>query len=88
MITVTHRRYVPYSHAHYAGNLVDGDAAGAEQVCASFGRPLPSKDGKVMVELERGDGDLVRRLSAGGKPVAKLPPRDFCRAPGLRRETN
>ena len=24
MITVTHRRYVPYSHAHYAGHLVDG----------------------------------------------------------------
>jgi 3-aminobutyryl-CoA ammonia-lyase len=24
MITVTHRKYVPYSHAHYAGNLVDG----------------------------------------------------------------
>ena len=23
-IQVTHRRYVPYSHAHYAGNLVDG----------------------------------------------------------------
>ena len=22
--TVTQRRYVPYSHAHYAGNLVDG----------------------------------------------------------------
>jgi len=22
--TVAHRRYVPYSHAHYAGNLVDG----------------------------------------------------------------
>src|SRR3954454_5336491 len=21
---VTHRRYVPYSHAHYAGNLLDG----------------------------------------------------------------
>ena len=21
---VMHRRYVPYSHAHYAGNLVDG----------------------------------------------------------------
>jgi 3-aminobutyryl-CoA ammonia-lyase len=21
---VTHRRYVPYAHAHYAGNLVDG----------------------------------------------------------------
>ncbi|GGL09521.1 hotdog domain-containing protein [Mangrovihabitans endophyticus] len=24
MITVTHRRYVPYAHAHYAGHLVDG----------------------------------------------------------------
>jgi 3-aminobutyryl-CoA ammonia-lyase len=23
-LTVVHRRYVPYSHAHYAGNLVDG----------------------------------------------------------------
>jgi 3-aminobutyryl-CoA ammonia-lyase len=23
-LKVTHRRYVPYSHAHYAGNLVDG----------------------------------------------------------------
>ncbi len=22
--TVIHRRYVPYAHAHYAGNLVDG----------------------------------------------------------------
>ena len=23
-LTVTHRRYVPYTHAHYAGDLVDG----------------------------------------------------------------
>jgi 3-aminobutyryl-CoA ammonia-lyase len=23
-LKVTHRRYVPYAHAHYAGNLVDG----------------------------------------------------------------
>ena len=23
-LSVTHRRYVPYAHAHYAGNLVDG----------------------------------------------------------------
>ncbi|XRQ15491.1 hotdog fold domain-containing protein [Actinomadura welshii] len=23
-LTVTHRRYIPYSHAHYAGDLVDG----------------------------------------------------------------
>jgi 3-aminobutyryl-CoA ammonia-lyase len=23
-LSISHRRYVPYSHAHYAGNLVDG----------------------------------------------------------------
>jgi 3-aminobutyryl-CoA ammonia-lyase len=23
-LTVTHRRYVPYAHAHYGGHLVDG----------------------------------------------------------------
>jgi 3-aminobutyryl-CoA ammonia-lyase len=23
-MSVTHRRYVPYAHAHYGGNLVDG----------------------------------------------------------------
>lgn len=23
-LSVSHRRYVPYSHSHYAGNLVDG----------------------------------------------------------------
>ncbi|ROT29573.1 hotdog domain-containing protein [Micromonospora sp. HM5-17] len=23
-LSVTHRRYVPYGHAHYAGNLIDG----------------------------------------------------------------
>jgi 3-aminobutyryl-CoA ammonia-lyase len=23
-LAVTHRRYIPYSHAHYGGNLVDG----------------------------------------------------------------
>jgi 3-aminobutyryl-CoA ammonia-lyase len=23
-LVVTHRRYVPYAHAHYGGNLVDG----------------------------------------------------------------
>ncbi len=26
-LVVTHRRYVPYSHAHYGGNLVDGASA-------------------------------------------------------------
>ena len=23
-LTITHRRYVPYAHAHYGGSLVDG----------------------------------------------------------------
>ena len=27
-LVVTHRRYVPYSHAHYGGSLVDGAYAG------------------------------------------------------------
>ena len=42
---VTHRRYVPYSHAHYGGNLVDG-----AYVLALFG--------DVATELSiRTDGD-------------------------------
>jgi 3-aminobutyryl-CoA ammonia-lyase len=44
-LSVTHRRYVPYSHAHYAGNLVDG-----AYVLAMFG--------DVATELSiRTDGD-------------------------------
>ena len=44
-MTVTHRRYVPYSHAHYAGNLVDGAYS-----LAAFG--------DVATEMcIRGDGD-------------------------------
>jgi len=44
-LTVTHRRYVPYSHAHYGGNLVDG-----AYVLAMFG--------DVATELSiRTDGD-------------------------------
>jgi 3-aminobutyryl-CoA ammonia-lyase len=44
-LTVTHRRYVPYSHAHYGGSLVDG-----AYVLGLFG--------DVATELcIRGDGD-------------------------------
>jgi 3-aminobutyryl-CoA ammonia-lyase len=44
-LSVTHRRYVPYSHAHYAGNLVDG----------AYGLGL---FGDVATELSiRSDGD-------------------------------
>lgn len=44
-LTVTHRRYVPYTHAHYAGSLVDG-----AYVLCMFG--------DVATEVcMRGDGD-------------------------------
>jgi 3-aminobutyryl-CoA ammonia-lyase len=54
--SVTHRRYVPYSHAHYGGNLVDG-----AYVLAMFG--------DVATELcIRTDGD--EGLFAGYDDVA------------------
>ena len=54
--SVTHRRYVPYSHAHYGGNLVDG-----AYVLAMFG--------DVATELcIRTDGD--EGLFAGYDEVA------------------
>ena len=54
--SVTHRRYVPYSHAHYGGNLVDG-----AYVLAMFG--------DVATELMiRTDGD--EGLFAGYDGVA------------------
>ena len=55
-MSVTHRRYVPYSHAHYGGNLVDG-----AYVLAMFG--------DVATELcIRTDGD--EGLFAGYDEVA------------------
>lgn len=55
-MSVTHRRYVPYSHAHYGGNLVDG-----AYVLAMFG--------DVATELcIRTDGD--EGLFAGYDDVA------------------
>jgi 3-aminobutyryl-CoA ammonia-lyase len=54
--SVTHRRYVPYSHAHYGGNLVDG-----AYVLAMFG--------DVATELcVRTDGD--EGLFAGYREVS------------------
>jgi 3-aminobutyryl-CoA ammonia-lyase len=45
--TVTHRRYVPYSHAHYAGNLVDG-----AYVLALFGDVAT----ELMIRLDGDEG--------------------------------
>ena len=37
-VTVVHRRYVPASHAHYAGNLVDGAYFNSGQSCCGIQR--------------------------------------------------
>lgn len=59
-MTVTHRRYVPYSHAHYGGNLVEGAYA-----LALFG--------DVATELAiRMDGD--ESLLAGYETIEMLAP--------------
>jgi 3-aminobutyryl-CoA ammonia-lyase len=59
-LSVTHRRYVPYSHAHYGGNLVDG-----AYVLAMFG--------DVATEVcIRTDGD--EGLFAGYRDVAFVGP--------------
>jgi 3-aminobutyryl-CoA ammonia-lyase len=58
--SVTHRRYVPYAHAHYGGNLVDG----------AYGLGL---FGDVATELcIRTDGD--EGLFAGYRDVRFLAP--------------
>jgi ABC-2 type transport system ATP-binding protein len=60
---------------HLEIGLLDGSAAHAERVCGAFGRPLPAKDGKVLVELERGAADVaqvVRALDEAGILVESL----------------
>jgi ABC-2 type transport system ATP-binding protein len=60
---------------HLEIGLVDGTADLAERVCAAFGRPLPQKDGKVLVELERGAAEvaeIVRALDEAGVMVDSL----------------
>jgi 3-aminobutyryl-CoA ammonia-lyase len=46
-LRVVHRRYVPYSHAHYAGNLVDG-----AYVLALFGDVAT----ELMIHTDRDEG--------------------------------
>ena len=53
----------------------DGHSARAEEVLARFGQPLPPRDGKLMVELERGAGavaHVVRALDDAGLAVESL----------------
>jgi ABC-2 type transport system ATP-binding protein len=60
---------------HLEVALADGTPDQAERVCAAFGKPLPSKDGKVLIELERGAAqvaEVVRALDDAGLLVESL----------------
>ena len=60
---------------HLELGLVDGAAERAEKICKAFGRPLPEKDGKVLVELEDGAAGVarvVRALDEAGIMVESL----------------
>jgi ABC-2 type transport system ATP-binding protein len=53
----------------------DGQADRCEQILARFGRPLPARDGKLLVELEHGAsevGPIVRALDEAGLAVESL----------------
>ena len=54
---------------HLEVALADGDRENAERVGRGFGKPLPSRDGKVLVELEHGAAqvaEVVRALDEAG----------------------
>ena len=62
-------------HPHLEIKLGDGAVAQAQEVVKRFGRPLPSKDGAVLVELERGAAEIapvVRALDEAGLIVEAL----------------
>jgi ABC-2 type transport system ATP-binding protein len=62
-------------HPHLEIKLTDGAMEQAETVVARFGRPLPSKDGAVLVELEGGASGVapvVRALDEAGLTVEAL----------------
>jgi ABC-2 type transport system ATP-binding protein len=62
-------------HPHLEVRLTDGGVERAQEVVARFGRPLPVRDGAVMVELERGAGavaPVVRALDEAGLGVEAL----------------
>ena len=55
--------------------LADGSAEHAEEICGDFGRILPEKEGRLLVELERGASDVakvVRALDEAGILVESL----------------
>jgi ABC-2 type transport system ATP-binding protein len=62
-------------HPRLEIKLTDSGVERAEEVVARFGKPLPRKDGAVLVELERGAGavaPVVRALDEAGLTVEAL----------------
>ena len=60
---------------HLEIGLADGSAAEAVEICGEFGRQLPGKDGKVLVELAEGASSVakvVRALDEAGILVESL----------------
>jgi ABC-2 type transport system ATP-binding protein len=60
---------------HLEIRLMDESESQAEQVVARFGKPLPRKDGAVLVELKRGAAEIapvVRALDQAGLMVESL----------------
>jgi ABC-2 type transport system ATP-binding protein len=61
--------------AHLEVGLADGSADQAQRICGDFGRILPEKEGRLLVELERGASDVaqvVRALDDAGILVESL----------------
>ena len=90
-LTVTHRRYVPYSHAHYAGNLVDGayslaafgDVATEMCIRTDGDEGLFASYSDVQFKAPVRAGDVIEieaRLVRAGTPQ----PRDGVRGAGRR----
>jgi ABC-2 type transport system ATP-binding protein len=55
--------------------LAGGSSEAAHEICVRFGKPLPAKDGKVLVELEHGAAEVapvVRALDDAGISVESL----------------
>ena len=62
-------------HPHLEIKLLDGGVERAQEVVARFGKPLPGRDGAVLVELERGAAEVapvVRALDQAGLTVEAL----------------
>ena len=60
---------------HLELSIAEGDASEAGEIMARFGKPMPSQDGKLMVELQGGATEVapvVRALDEAGIAVESL----------------